>query len=173
MTFDDGPVPEATEYVLKVLKENNVKATFFCIGDNIQKHPDIFKKVKSDGHSIGNHTFNHLDGWNTPNKEYFDNISKCNELTKSLLFRPPYGRLTFSQYRKVNKEFDVIMWDLVGYDFLEDLNVDESLKMISKRTEEGSIMVFHDSMKALANIKVLLPKYIEYCKVNNFEFGVL
>ena len=173
LTFDDGPVPEATEYVLDVLKESNIKATFFCIGENVQKHPEIFEKVKSFGHSIGNHSYNHLDGWKTNDVEYYKNIDKCRELINTKLFRPPYGRLKFSQYHKFNNEYDVIMWDLVSYDFMEGIDTQKILETLFKKTEGGSIIVFHDSMKSLMNLKLMLPAYIEYCKSKGFEFDSL
>src|SRR5581483_11934982 len=125
VTFDDGPIPIVTPYVLNILKQHDAKATFFCIGDNVQKHPDIFEQVKNDGHAIGNHTFNHLRGWDTDDEVYTDNFLKCDELVHSNLFRPPYGRIKRSQIKKlrqINPELNIVMWDVLSGDFDQKLS---------------------------------------------------
>lgn len=187
LTFDDGPTPKVTEWTLEQLKKYDAKATFFCIGDNIAKHPDIFRKVISEGHSVGNHTYNHLKGWNTDTGIYVENVSMCNdqiaegrnqkaedrrqepEVLHSNLFRPPYGKIKPSQSRKLRaRGFKIIMWDIVSYDFDKETSPEECLQNVLKNVESGSIIVFHDSVKAEANLKYALPKTLEYLKANGF-----
>ncbi|MGP8216854.1 MAG: polysaccharide deacetylase family protein, partial [Bacteroidia bacterium] len=117
LTFDDGPVPEATPLVLDILKQYKVTATFFCVGDNVNKYPDLFQRIKNEGHSVGNHTYNHLKGWKKTVKEYTENVSKCNALVDSKLFRPPYGRITLKQFKELKKEYKIIFWDVLSMDY--------------------------------------------------------
>ena len=170
LTFDDGPIPEVTEYVLEELEKYNAKATFFCIGDNVRKHPEIFKKVVEAGHAVGNHTFNHLKGWNTDNPAYYENVEKCAKLVDSNLFRPPYGRIKKSQYKELGKKYKIIMWSILTWDFLKNLDKDYALKTCVKKTKRGDIVVFHDSIKAQHNMEYLLPKYLKYFSEKGFEF---
>ncbi|MDQ0969765.1 peptidoglycan/xylan/chitin deacetylase (PgdA/CDA1 family) [Flavobacterium sp. W4I14] len=151
LTFDDGPIPNVTDFVLKTLKVFNAKATFFCIGDNIVKHPEVFERVKNDGHAIGNHTFNHLKGWKTDNETYLQNTLKCQELTQTNLFRPPYGRIKKSQISNLKSQisgFQIVMWDVLSGDFDTKLSPEKCYQNVIKHTENGSIIVFHDSLKA-------------------------
>jgi len=182
LTFDDGPTPEVTEWVLSVLKEHNIKATFFCIGNNIEKHPDIFKKVIDEGHTIANHTFNHLNGWNTSNQTYLENIDKTESLIaqyyssfkNNKLFRPPYGRMKSSQAKEVLKKgYKIIMWDVLSADFDKTITPEKCLENITKNTRNGSIIIFHDSVKAYPNLKHALPSSIKYLKEKGFSFGVV
>lgn len=196
LTFDDGPTPNITEWTLEQLKNYNAKATFFCIGDNISKHPDIFRKVIEEGHSIGNHTFNHLNGWKTDNENYIENVALCNiqiadsrrqkvegnkpkveknnlkpafSVLHSNLFRPPYGKIKPSQSRKLRaKGFKIIMWDIVSYDFDKETSPEKCLNNVLKNVESGSIIVFHDSVKAETNLKYALPKTLEFLKEKGF-----
>jgi peptidoglycan/xylan/chitin deacetylase (PgdA/CDA1 family) len=179
LTFDDGPTPEVTEWVLDVLKAHAVKATFFCIGNNIEKYPDIFRKVIDGGHAIGNHTYNHLNGWNTDNNTYFDNIAAAeksiqNRLPSFLhnkLFRPPYGKIKASQSAEVRKQgYKIIMWDVLSADFDQSITPEKCLKNVTVNTCEGSIIIFHDSVKAYGNLSYVLPKAIEYLKDKGFSF---
>ena len=156
ITFDDGPVPEATPVVLDILKQYNAKATFFCVGENVQKHPEIYRQILAGGHSVGNHTFNHVDGWKNSVKDYYENTRKCAELVKSNLFRPPYGRITLKQFRKLKKEYKIVFWDVLSVDYDKDLNAEECLDSIKKYTRPGSIIVFHDSVKTMDKIADLL-----------------
>lgn len=182
LTFDDGPIPEVTEWVLDELKRYNVKATFFCIGDNIDKNPEIFKKVISEGHSIGNHTFNHLNGWKTPTDTYIKNTKRCEETIqknsssnlKSTLFRPPYGKIKASQSKKIRKlGYKIIMWDVLSADFDQTLSQEKCLENVLSNLRPGSVIVFHDSIKAFKNLAYVLPKTLAHLKENNFNFEVL
>lgn len=173
LTFDDGPIPEITEWTLNELRKYNAKATFFCIGDNVRKYPSVFKKVLEEGHKVGNHTFNHLKGWSTNNNKYYQNIDKCSELVKSDLFRPPFGRIKTSQYKELQKNYKIIMWSILTWDFLKNLDQEWALKTTIEKTMRGDIIVFHDSVKAEHNLKFLLPKYLKYFSEKGFEFKSL
>lgn len=175
LTFDDGPTPEITEWTLDQLKEHDAKATFFCIGNNIDKHPEIFKKVIEEGHAIGNHTFNHLKGWKTGTEEYIENVLKCNENLCKLntehckLFRPPYGKIKPAQSKILRKQgYKIIMWDIISFDFDARISKEKCLENILKNVQSGSIIVFHDSIKAEENLKYVLPKTLEFLKQNGF-----
>ncbi len=176
LTFDDGPIPDVTEFVLKTLKSFNAKATFFCIGDNISKHPDIFNKIKNDGHQIGNHTFNHLKGWKTPDETYLANFRMCQQLTGTNLFRPPYGRINKSQISKIRSiypEMEIIMWDILSGDFDQSISAEACHKNVIKYAKNGSIIVFHDSFKASNRIKHALPKVLEHFAAQGYQFNTL
>lgn len=183
LTFDDGPIPEVTEWVLETLKQHEVKATFFCIGDNIEKHPAIFQKVIESGHSIGNHTFNHLKGWNSRKEEYIKNTLLCeeaiNEKTKNLnlktkIFRPPYGKIKPSQSKVLRKMgYKIIMWDVLSVDYDKEISPEQCLENIIKNTVPGSIIACHDSLKAFKNLEYALPKAIEYLKNKGFVFETI
>lgn len=178
LTFDDGPTPEITEWTLQQLKKYNAKATFFCIGDNIKKYPEIFKKVIEEGHSIGNHTFNHLNGWKTSKKDYLENTKKCQSEISSLksaicnLFRPPYGKIKPSQSKELRKlGYKIIMWDIISYDFDATISKEKCLENILKNVKSGSIIVFHDSIKAFPNLEYTLPKMLEILNKKGFVFA--
>lgn len=184
LTFDDGPIPEITEWVLDELKNHNAKATFFCIGDNIEKHPDIFTKIIKEGHSVGNHTFNHLDGWKTSTSEYFENTKQCeisifnlkSEISnlKSPIFRPPYGKIKSSQAKKLLLlGYKIIMWDVLSADFDTRISPEKCLANVLKNVKSGSIIVFHDSTKAFPNLKYTLPKTLENLSKRGFLFEKL
>jgi len=177
LTFDDGPIPEVTEWVLDILKHENIKATFFCIGDNIKKHPEIFKKIIAHNHSIGNHTFNHLNGWKTATKEYLENIELCEkEILKhtnleSKLFRAPFGKIRKKQASAIQKlGYEIIMWKVLSYDFDKDLSNEQCLLKVIQNTSNGSIIVFHDSIKANNNLKYTLPIAIQQLKKKGYIF---
>jgi peptidoglycan/xylan/chitin deacetylase (PgdA/CDA1 family) len=176
LTFDDGPTPEITEWTLDELKKYDAKATFFCIGNNINKHPEIFDKVIADGHAIGNHTFNHLKGWETDTAEYINNATLCqSKITNhksqiTNLFRPPYGKIKPLQSKKLRAlGYKIIMWDSISYDFDTETTEEKCLENVLKNIQSGSIIVFHDSIKAERNLKYTLPKVLEYCKQMGFE----
>ena len=176
LTFDDGPIPEVTPWVLSELKKYNAKATFFCIGANIEKYPDVFRQIISEGHSVGNHTYNHLNGWKTKTKEYFDNVSKCESLIKAhekKLFRPPYGKIKPSQYSILKTQYSVVMWDVLSGDFDQTISEEKCLKNVLTKTREGSIVVFHDSLKAKKNLQYALPKVLEHFSKEGFKFNSL
>lgn len=169
ITFDDGPVPEATPVVLDILKQYNAKATFFCVGENVQKHPEIYSQILAGGHSVGNHTFNHVDGWKNSVKDYYENTRKCAELVKSNLFRPPYGRITLKQFRKLKKEYKIVFWDVLSVDYDKNLNAEECLDTIKKYTRPGSVIVFHDSVKTMDKIADLLTKSLDFLTSEGYE----
>lgn len=173
LTFDDGPTPEITEWTLTTLKKFNAKATFFCIGANVVQYPEIFQQIISDGHAIGNHTHHHLNGWHTDKEAYFRNIKKCEEVVKSNLFRPPYGRIKKSQYKLIKEDYKVIMWDVLSGDFDPKTTPKKCLHNVKNNTTEGSVVVFHDSLKATDNLKYTLPKVLEYFVEQGYRFGKL
>jgi peptidoglycan-N-acetylglucosamine deacetylase len=184
LTFDDGPTPEITEWTLGQLKKYNAKATFFCIGNNIEKHPGIFQKVIQEGHAIGNHTFNHLKGWKTSTSDYIENIEKCSSsisnhsekknsqqpsTVNQQLFRPPYGKIKPSQSIRLRAlGFKIIMWDIISYDFDKTISQEKCLDNVLRNVQSGSIIVFHDSVKAQQNLKYALPKTLEHLKAKGF-----
>ncbi len=176
LTFDDGPIPEVTDFVLQQLELFNAKATFFCIGDNIQKHPELFQRLIASGHSIGNHTFNHLNGWKTSDKDYLENVEKCRlEIEKHIidrhkLMRPPYAKATLSQSRKLRKlGYTIVMWDVLSADFDQQITPEKCLENVLKNIRPGSIVIFHDSRKAFQNMSYALTKTLLYLKENNYE----
>ena len=177
LTFDDGPTPEITEWVLFQLKEYNAKATFFCIGNNIKKYPEIFKKVIEEGHAIGNHTFNHVKGWKTSNKTYINEVESCEEVIQksflkhqpTKLFRPPYGKIKPSQSRILRKKgYKIIMWDVLSVDFDVNITSQNCLNNVIENIENGSIIVFHDSVKAFQNLEYTLPETLDFLKNKGF-----
>ena len=177
LTFDDGPIPEVTEWVLDLLKEEKVEATFFCVGNNIQKHPQIYNRLIEEGHASGNHTYNHMNGRKVDSQTYFENIEKCepylHESDRKRLYRPPYGKLTFSQIRKLSKQYEVIMWDVLSGDFSQTINPQYCLDVTLKYSQKGSIVVFHDNIKSFETLQYVLPKYIKEMKNRGFTFRKL
>ncbi|MFK8061321.1 MAG: polysaccharide deacetylase family protein [Polaribacter sp.] len=179
LTFDDGPTPEITQFVLSELKKYNAKATFFCIGKNIKNHPEIFNKIIADGHSIGNHTQNHLKGWKTKKEYYLENISDCqktitqfsNSTIQQKLFRPPYGKIKSSQAKKILKnDYKIIMWDVLSADFDTSISKEKCLQNVLKNTKNGSVIVFHDSVKAAKKMQYALPKVLKEFSEKGFVF---
>lgn len=181
LTFDDGPTTEITEWVLQQLKIYNAKATFFCIGKNINHHPEIFDKIIEGGHRIGNHTQNHLKGWKTKNEVFFENITATEKilLEKGVvdlpkLFRPPYGKIKPSQVHFLKgKNYKIIMWDVLSLDFDKNVKPEKCLQNVLKNAENGSIIVFHDSVKASEKMMYVLPKILEYYSKKGYRFCVI
>ena len=173
LTFDDGPNPEVTPQLLDILDEYKAKATFFCVGENVSRYPEIFAEVKQRGHAVGNHTYNHVKGNEKTVQEYVQNVWKADELIHSKLFRPPHGRITFKQVNKLKKDFKIIMWDFITYDFDKELKPVEIMKEVKKRCRKGSIVVFHDSLKARENMLVVLPEALKFWKENGYEICAL
>lgn len=179
LTFDDGPIPDVTEWVLNELKKYNAKATFFCVGDNIERNPAIFQEILKNGNAIGNHTQNHLKGWKTDQKTYLDNFESCqraieNEMeSKNALFRPPYGLIKNSQAKEILKTHKIIMWSVLTKDYDENISPEECLKRAIKNTKNGSIVLFHDSLKAEKNMKFTLPKYLKHFSDLGYKFEIL
>jgi peptidoglycan/xylan/chitin deacetylase (PgdA/CDA1 family) len=178
LTFDDGPTPEITEKVLEILDKNQIKATFFCIGDNVRKHPEIVQKIISKQHSVGNHTYSHLKGWNTPTNTYISNTEACRmklnsqfTIQNSQIFRTTYGKISPWQSYKLRKlGYKIIMWDVVSKDYDESISAEMCYENVIKNVSSGSIIVFHDSLKAKENIFNSLEKTIETLKNKGFNF---
>ncbi|MBN8578539.1 MAG: polysaccharide deacetylase family protein [Cytophagales bacterium] len=188
LTFDDGPVPGPTTFVLATLQQVKARATFFCIGDNVRKHPRVFNEILQAGHVVGNHTFNHLKGWNTPLQLYLDNIQQCtaafsqhenwikpgNQLAgNNIAFRPPYGRITRAQINALQHHYRIVMWDVLTNDYDKSLSPERCLQGTRQATRPGSIVVFHDSYKAEKNLTYVLPRYLDYLQAEGYTFGVL
>lgn len=180
LTFDDGPVPGTTEFVLETLEAFNAKATFFCIGDNIRKYPEVFQKIVQGRHAVGNHTFNHLKGWNTSLVKYLDNTAKCQSEIESYgsvpstkLFRPPYGRITRSQIAHLQATFRIVMWDVLTSDYNQSLSPENCLQGSLRATRPGSVVVFHDSLKAEKNLRFVLPRFLEAKSKEGYTFKSL
>ena len=176
LTFDDGPHAVATPLVLDELKKYNAKATFFCIGKNIAGHPDIYKRVLNEGHRVGNHTHNHLNGWKTSDSIYFSNIGQAAKYIDSDLFRPPYGRITKFQascLKKAPANFKIIMWDILSADFDEKISGETCALNVIRNAKKGSIIIFHDSVKALSRLKIALPETLNFFAEKGFRFEAI
>ena len=173
LTFDDGPDPEVTPWVLDLLNQYNAKATFFCLGKNVERHPDIFQRIKDEGHAVGNHSYSHLDGWRTKNKGYFEDIERADKLIQSNLFRPPYGRIKPSQIRVLKEKYKIVMWGVMSGDYSEKINGEKSAGNVLKWSRPGSIIVFHDSRKAYKNLNVDLPRILDGFRKRGLNFGVI
>lgn len=173
LTFDDGPIPEITPWILDCLKEKKVKATFFCVGENVSKYPEIFQRILDEGHAVGNHTYNHLKGWATDDQKYFENIEKSNKLIQSNLFRPPYGRASKSQMKELAKKYQIIMWDVLTGDYDKNISPEQCYKNCINNSRNGSIIVFHDNVKAIDNVQYALPRSIDYLLQKGFQFKTL
>ncbi|MCX6232159.1 MAG: polysaccharide deacetylase family protein [Bacteroidetes bacterium] len=170
LTFDDGPVPEITPSVLKILSDFNIKATFFCVGENIQKHTDVFNQILEQGHSVGNHTYNHINGWKTPKNEYIENILKSESFLHTKLFRPPYGKITPAEKKLLKKNYRIILWTILSGDFDAKTSKEQCLENVLKYTNEGAIVVFHDSIKSKEKLLYALPKFIEHFQAKGYNF---
>ena len=172
LTFDDGPIPEVTPWVLDVLDKYRIKATFFMVGDNVRKHPDEFKMVVERGHRIGNHTYNHLKGMAVHTDHYVANIDKADCYLSTNLFRPPHGLMSLRQYRALCERYHIIMWDLVTRDYNPKLNGRQILRKVQRYARPGSIITFHDSLRATHNLYYALPRAIEWLLAEGYEFKV-
>ena len=177
LTFDDGPIPSLTEYILKTLSLYNVKATFFCVGENISKYPELFQAIINEGHACGNHTYNHLKGWYTPREKYLRNIAQCQTLietysktTNKNLFRPPHGQILPGQIKALKEKYKIIMWNVLAYDFDNAHSPQSSLARIIQKTTPGSITVFHDNYKAQSKMNYMLSRYIEHFASLGYQF---
>lgn len=173
LTFDDGPHPQVTPKVLDILDEFNAKATFFCVGENVEKYPDVYKSILRKGHKTGNHTHNHLNGWKTSKEIYYDNIEQCNVLVDSVLFRPPYGRISLWHIPYLKMKYRIIMWSVLSWDFSIKVSPEQCLHHTVRHTKPGSIVVFHDSEKAAENMFYSLPRFLEVFKNKDYDFAVL
>lgn len=180
LTFDDGPIPEVTPFVIDTLKQFNAEATFFCVGENIDRHPEIYQQVLAAGHRSGNHTYNHLDGWKTENEHYLQNVVSCSQSLKRYttdtgkpLFRPPYGKIKRAQIRLLIQEYRIVMWDILAGDFDPDFSADICLQKCIHHSRHGTIIIFHDSHKAAKNLKYVLPRYLAHFTQAGYQFCAL
>lgn len=174
LTFDDGPIPGLTDWILDLLKEKGIKATFFCVGDNIIEHPDLFLRILAEGHSVGNHTQHHYNGWKTELDDYLKDVEDCDQSmgavgVKTQLFRPPYGKLNWKQRQQLTSK-TIVMWDVLSKDYLMTLDKETVLQETIDATEDGSIIVFHDNWKAELNMKYALPRYIDHFQSLGYTF---
>lgn len=174
LTFDDGPHPLITPKVLNILDGYDAKATFFCVGENVQKYTETYHQILKRGHRTGNHTYHHLKGWITPLKDYLDDAMKCKDYIQSILFRPPYGKVTPNQIKALKKEnFRIIMWTVLSQDYKVNTNKKMLLRKAIRKTRSGSIIVFHDSEKAADNLMYILPEYLKYFKNKGYSFDII
>lgn len=175
-TFDDGPNPETTPFILEQLAKYDAKATFFCVGQQVEKYPDLFHQIRLQGHSVGNHTYSHLNGWKTKSKKYFEDVQQASSLIESHLFRPPYGRLTRFQAKTLTGsalQMKIVMWDVLSGDFDTRISPEHCYLNVVRNAGEGSIVVFHDSTKSFPNTKEALPESLKYFKERGFVFEYL
>lgn len=170
LTFDDGPVPGVTQAVLRILQQYGIKGTFFCVGENVERYPEIFDQIRKEGHSVGNHTFNHIHGLKNTNSTYFANVEKADKLIMSDLFRPPYGLLKGSQYWVLKENFHIIMWDVISCDYDPNLKPKQCVRNVINFVRNGSIITFHDSYKAERNVLNALPLVIEKLLNEGYSF---
>ena len=173
LTFDDGPHPIITPWIIDLMKHYGAKGTFFLIGDNVSKHPELFQMYKSNGHQVGNHTHTHVKGWRSRRKNYLKEIAQCAEFVKSSFFRPPYGQINLRSIREIKKQYKVVMWDVLSWDFDNETSSEICLSNVIKSTKEGSIVVFHENEKSIKNIMYVLPKVLEHFTNLGFQFKAI
>lgn len=173
LTFDDGPEPEVTPWILDLLDQYNAKATFFCVGNNVGNNPELFSDILRRGHSIGNHTYSHVNGWKSNLYNYFLNVKKCNRHFKTNLFRPPYGKISSRQRALLTKHFRLIYWTVISGDFDKTISPEICLEKTISSTEKGAIVVFHDSQKAKKNLTFALPAFLKHFHNKGFSFKAI
>ena len=179
LTFDDGPSPQITTYVLRELKKRNIKATFFCQGQNLRDFSEEAEQIIKDCHTIANHTYRHQNGWKTSKREYLKSVEECQDMISiynqnpKKVFRPPYGKISFSQYVAIIKHYQVVMWSLMIADFDDRINRESCLKLALEKTRNGDIIVFHDNEQSAEKLNYVLPRYLDYCLDNGYEFGLI
>ena len=172
LTFDDGPIPEATPFILDTLREHGIKATFFMVGDNVRKYPELFERIKAEGHQVGNHTFNHLGAFKHWTLTYIMNTKKANDLIGAHLFRPPHGLMRWSEYYWLRKKYKIVMWDLVTRDYSKWLTAEEVLDNVKRYARNGSIITFHDSLKSIEKLRTALPASIQWLQQEGYAFKI-
>ena len=170
LTFDDGPIPQLTPWVLEQLEQYDAKATFFCVGNNVRRHPEVLRQVVAAGHTVGNHTTHHLDGWKTDNVPYFHDVRNCAVKLKTSLFRPPYGRLKPTQIQFLQRHYDIVMWDVLSGDFDPELTAEDCFDNVTQNARSGSIVVLHDSLKAEEKLRQFLPRLLRHYTERGFAF---
>ncbi|MDR2622843.1 MAG: polysaccharide deacetylase family protein [Dysgonamonadaceae bacterium] len=173
LTFDDGPIPEMTPWVLDLLDKYGIKATFFCVGDNVRKYPEIYQMVQDRGHIVGNHTFHHIQGWKVDKETFLKDVEDAAKLINSKLFRPPHGHMRLTQYYALKKKYKVIMWDVVTRDYSRLMTAGEVFEVVKKYTRNGSIIVFHDSLKSGDRMKESLPRSIDWLIEQGYSFRLI
>ncbi len=172
LTFDDGPIPEATPFILDTLATAGIKATFFMVGDNVRKYPELYRRVVAEGHRIGNHTYNHMGGFRHSIKTYYDNAEKADSLLHTNLFRPPHGWMRLDQYFWLGRKYRIVMWDLVTRDYSKWMTAEGVLNNVKRYVRNGSIITFHDSLKSIDKLRTALPEAIKWLKGQGYEFRV-
>lgn len=170
LTFDDGPHPIITPKIIDLLRRYDAKATFFCVGRNVEANKEIFNMILKEGHSVGNHTYNHDRGWRTATKDYIESVERANEHINSNLFRPPHGRIKYSQIRALQQKYKIITWTVISYDWDKSITSDDCFNNVIRNADSGSIIVFHDSEKAINNMLPALEKVLKYYKSKGFTF---
>ena len=170
LTFDDGPIPESTPFILETLRRFNVKATFFMVGDNVRKYPELYEQIKAEGHLVGNHTHNHISGFRHTIKKYMFNVEKANAYINSLFFRPPHGWMRLSQYAWLSRKYKVVMWDVVTRDYSKWMTSEDIVDNVKRYTRPGSIITFHDSLKAIDKLHTALPQSLEWLREQGYAF---
>lgn len=173
LTFDDGPIPEVTPKVLALLRKFNAEATFFMVGENIDKHPEIYQQVKDAGHAIGNHSYNHIKSWKSSNEEYYSNIQKASGLIEGKLFRPPHGQIKLKQLKELSKKYNVVLWSVLSGDFDTNLSPEKCAKNVINNSKNGSIIVFHDSLKAESRMLFALEETLKHFTKFGYNFKSL
>lgn len=163
-TFDDGPIPEVTPWVLDTLKAYDMHGTFFCVGDNVRKHGKIYNRLISEGHSVGNHSYSHKSGWSTDAENYLDDVELCGSFVQSDLYRPPYGRLKPQQAEAIRHQYQIVMWDVLSGDFDQNITAEQCYQNVIQNLKPGSIVVFHDNVKSFDTLKEVLPRVMKYCQ---------
>jgi peptidoglycan/xylan/chitin deacetylase (PgdA/CDA1 family) len=172
LTFDDGPIPESTPFILQTLRQFGIKATFFMVGDNVRKNLDLYQQILDEGHQVGNHTHNHISGFRHSLHNYSYNVEKANAYIKSHLFRPPHGWMRISQYALLSRKYKVVMWDLVTRDYSKWMNAQDIINNVKRYARPGSIITFHDSLKSIDKLRTALPECITWLKEQGYEFKV-
>ena len=172
LTFDDGPIPESTPFILETLKKYNIKATFFMVGDNVRKYPELYRQIVEAGHRVGNHTFNHIGGFKHTIKTYSYNTEKANAYIHSNLFRPPHGWMRLDQYAWLGRKYRIVMWDLVTRDYSKWMTAEDVLNNVKHYARNGSIITFHDSLKSIDKLHFALPASIEWLRAQGYKFKI-
>lgn len=170
LTFDDGPTPRLTEWVLDILSSFDAKATFFCLGKNVEQFSEIYQRIIKEGHGVGNHTYDHPNGWKTKDSSYCNNVKQCSELVDSKLFRPPYGKISRSQRKVLKEDYKIVMWDVLSGDFDLSITPEKCLSNVIYNSSKGSIIVMHDSLKAEKNLRYALPKMLDHFTCDGYKF---
>ncbi len=173
LTFDDGPIPESTPFILDTLQRYGIKATFFMVGDNVRKYQELYKRILSEGHQVGNHTHNHISGFRHTLRDYSYNVEKANAYIRSHLFRPPHGWMRLAQYALLSRKYKVVMWDVVTRDYSKWMTAQDVVNNVKRYTRPGSIITFHDSLKSIDKLQTALPASIEWLQQEGYRFGVI